>query len=484
MATPKASSSVVEQKAKVGSPAGTLNVPRGTSVPPATQSKGRATQRAVDLTRPRPQRTVASAFNTYAAGPPEELLSERQFRRGELEQAEQSYYGMEPFKPQQFAERRPAFDAQAVSRIMPNLLVMMSLGGRATRINALGMMKAMNAGLKGFQEGNRDAYKQALYDYEQNFQEFSQREKVRREQYDFMRYAAKDGLDVAIRRFDRANAAVGDWNSAAEGNIKLASTLESNIRDAQKHGMELRRIAADTQASNELAALRRAQTAAALNPPAPAGKSPLTADQKNKVFGAGVLLNAVKDAITAMEQHPEDFSTAVNSAFVYSPRITELSGVLSPTVRRSIPSQQRWRNALNIKVVQQAGLSQTVAEMNNQLAAAGTQTLEGRKSGMATIRVTLMRELLDTANLDPSIRPYLESKFGKSIEQELADAEAARMQIDAELRRENTPSGVMRPAVSGVKSFRTEAEAEAAARAGKLKPGDRVTVGGQTGTWR
>lgn len=475
--------SKVESAAKTGSPAGTLNVPRGTSVSPATQSKGRATQRAVAATRPKAQRTVSGAFDVYAAGPPQEMLSERQFRRGELEQAEQSYYGMEPFKPEQFSQRRPMFDSQAVSKMMPNLLVMMSLGGRATRVNALGMMKAMTAGMKGFQEGNQDAYKQAMFDYQQNFQEFAAREKVRREQYDFLRDAAKDGLEVAIRRYDRANAAVGDWDTSAKNNIALASTLESNIRDAQKHGAEMTRIAAQTEAERELANYRRAQTLSELNPPSANAKSPLTADQKNKVFGAGVLLNAVNDAMKAMEQHPEDFSTAVNSAFVYSPRVTELAGVLSPTVRQSIPSQQRWRNALNIKVVQQAGLSQTVAEMNNQLAAAGTQTLEGRKAGMATIRVTLLRELKDTANLDPSIRPYLETKFGKSIEQELAEAEAARMQIDAEIRRQNTPSGVMRPAVSAPKSFRTEAEAEAAFRAGKIRKGDAIVVGGVTGTW-
>ena len=242
MATPKAPKSIVEKAAKVGSPAGTLNVPRGTNVPPATQSKGRATQRAVAATapvRPKVGRTVNEAFNVYAAGPPEELLSERQFRRGELEQAEQSYYGMEPFKPQQFTEQRPAFDAQAVSRMMPNLLVMMSLGGRATRINALGMMKAMSAGLKGFQEGNQDAYKQALFDYEQNYRQFAEREKVRREQYDFMRNAAKDGLELAMRRSERADTAVGDYNAEARSNIGLAATVEQNRREALEAGARI-----------------------------------------------------------------------------------------------------------------------------------------------------------------------------------------------------------------------------------------------------
>lgn len=36
----------------------------------------------------------------------------------------------------------------------------------------------------------------------------------------------------------------------------------------------------------------------------------------------------------------------------------------------------------------------------------------------------------------------------------------------------------------GGKSFSSEGEAEAAARAGKIKPGDKITIGGQTGTWQ
>lgn len=40
------------------------------------------------------------------------------------------------------------------------------------------------------------------------------------------------------------------------------------------------------------------------------------------------------------------------------------------------------------------------------------------------------------------------------------------------------------PPSSGGTSFATEAEATAAAKAGKIRPGDRITVGGKAGTWR
>lgn len=40
------------------------------------------------------------------------------------------------------------------------------------------------------------------------------------------------------------------------------------------------------------------------------------------------------------------------------------------------------------------------------------------------------------------------------------------------------------PAAGGSMSFASEAEATAAAAAGKIKPGDRITIGGRAGTWR
>jgi hypothetical protein len=33
-------------------------------------------------------------------------------------------------------------------------------------------------------------------------------------------------------------------------------------------------------------------------------------------------------------------------------------------------------------------------------------------------------------------------------------------------------------------TFGSEADAAAAAKAGKIKPGDRITINGQTGTWQ
>jgi hypothetical protein len=46
------------------------------------------------------------------------------------------------------------------------------------------------------------------------------------------------------------------------------------------------------------------------------------------------------------------------------------------------------------------------------------------------------------------------------------------------------PAGTPAPGATTRASFASAAEAEAAAKAGKIKPGDRISIGGQAGTWR
>jgi len=214
--------SKVESKAKTGSPAGTITTPPGAGV---------AVRRAVKATAPVGSlAAVNQAGQAVMAGASPELRARQEQARTGVESALTAYEGVGTFTPQQFTQSRPMFDRKAVARAMPMLTVMAALGGRATRGNALGMMKAMTAMVKGTQQGNEDAYKQALTDYEANYQEFLQREKVRKQIYDLRRDAAKDGLDVAQARQTMADNAVNDSSKEAMTNLNVAMTL-ANARD-------------------------------------------------------------------------------------------------------------------------------------------------------------------------------------------------------------------------------------------------------------
>lgn len=71
------------------------------------------------------------------------------------------------------------------------------------------------------------------------------------------------------------------------------------------------------------------------------------------------------------------------------------------------------------------------------------------------------------------------------LEREMKAAEKAPGAVRDQLRRQfNEGSSRIRDRGAKASTFASEAEAEAAAKAGKLKPGDRITINGQTGTWQ
>lgn len=424
----------VTSKAKTGSPAGVVSDPRtAPGVSPGTQSQTRALRRVASITAPRGT-SLSSSLETYRKGTPEPLLSQRQFFREELGRAEEEYYGAAPFEERTFAQQRPEFDRKAVTRVMPMLMVMTALGGSRTKISALGMMKALGSGIKGLQEGNDKAYKQALFDYQQNYKEFQDREAARRRQYDLLREAKKDGLQLAQTRAKDADKAVDDYNEEVAADIKMQLTLDQNRRALEKHNADI--------------SLTRAQADAAIAKPKEK-KSFLTAEQVNKTMLATRLLNDVNNALDVMEKRPQDFSTTINAAYTWSPKATELASALtvgplakqSAAVKAAIPSQQAWRRALNTQVVQNAGLSQTVAEMNSQLAAFGSQTLEARKSGMARVRLSLLQDLKDKSELSDDLKAALEAKIGMPLSQAVDLARKEVDRIEAEVRGEAPVGG-------------------------------------------
>lgn len=410
-------------------PAGVVtSSPVGPSVSPGKQSQTRSLQRAISATSGRRSLSNLPALvREYEMGAPEQLLSDRQARRRELDVAELEYGSVGEFRPKQFEETRPVFSSRNVTKAMPLLLVMSTLGGKRTKGNALGMMKAMTAGMKGLQEGNDKGYKQALFDYESNFKEFQQREEVRRQQYDILKNAAKDGLQLARTRYSDSLKAVDDWESKLLDDMKTAITLAKTNQDFIKTNLEIKKL----QSASEQ----------------PKGKKRdfLTAETVNKTMGFVTLLNDVNAALDVMDKRPQDFTTAINAAYVWSPKGTELFSAVggpfknqSSAVRQALPSQQTWRRALNTQVVQNAGLSQTVAEMTSQLAAFGSQTLEARKSGMARVRLSLLRDLKAKAALSDAFRDALEEGIGMPIDVALENAKLDLARVESQIRGEDT----------------------------------------------
>lgn len=226
----------ITRSAKIGSPSAVLTVPRGTTVSPGTQSRTRALQTVLAKTRAPTLGTPASQFALLQAGPPLALTGAYETAQQGVQQAEEAYYGMAPFQEQMFTQVRPKFDSQAVTRMIPSIMAIAALGGQASRGNALGMLRGLTASIKGAQEGNRDAYEQALADYQMNYNEFAAREAVRRRQYDVLKNAARDGYERALNRSNLAAQAINDWNESASKNLQLVTTYASNTQKLLRQG--------------------------------------------------------------------------------------------------------------------------------------------------------------------------------------------------------------------------------------------------------
>lgn len=427
------------ERAKTGSPAGVVADPRtAPSVSPGQQSTTRAMQRAVSATAGKG--TLSRLGGTLSQ---RQFMQQQMAERGRLEaesgvarqaleEAETAYAQMEPFQEQTFGRSRPEFDRQAVTRVMPMLLTLTALGGKFTKINALGMMKALDSGIKGIQEGNERAYKQALFDYQQNYKEFQERQEVARRQYDLLREAKKDGIAAAKSRYERSRAAVDDLNKSTTDDFNLATTFESNARDVIKFNKDMRLLDAQIAETEAKAAEKSAE-----------GKGlKLTADMINKTIQGADLLGTFDLALNAMELRPKSFSPGINMAFVTSPKLAELGALtgFGDIDQQAIADQQLWRAGLNFQVLINAGMSQTVAEMNNQLAAFGSATLEARRAGMMGAKLRLLEGLRNRSLANRDLRQHVEGVLGKTIDEAIAETSAKYQGLANQARLQSKPS--------------------------------------------
>lgn len=458
----------VTSKAKTGSPAGVVSDPRtAPGVSPGTQSSARALRRAISVATPTLGKSLAQDVETYRRGPPEELKSQRQYFREELGRAEEEYYGMETFKPSEFEGKRPEFDRKAVTRVMPMLMVMTALGGSRTKISALGMMKALDSGIKGLQEGNDKAYKQALFDYQQNFKEFQNREAVRRAQYDLLKEAKRDGLQLALQRKADADKAVDDYNAEAASNINLQATLAKNARDLEQHNIDmatkLRKLLSPAEDGIEYPKSAYQQ---------------IDAKSQKELDQAVSLYNTFKEGAETATRlgAKESMQEAIGRTFF--PVLMQMGVLAQYDSTKNIKTQEQMIDALDNAKVQQivadlirrnAGLSQTAKEIENVRNYVGTNKIM-QADAFYRLQSAIAKDMEFFSRRSRAHAAAFTDVF------QVPNAVGLRTETER-LAAEYRKSLGGKPAPK-TKVFRTMAEAEAAFNAGMIKSGDVIVVGG------
>lgn len=415
------------------SPRGALTDPRTkVKVPTSVRTRGAATQRAVAATTggPRLGTSLAQDLAAYRAGPPQEMLSQRQYAREQRQTAEEKYYGMERYRAGEFTEEAPKFDPMAVQRMMPSLMVVSLLGGSLSKLNALTQMKALNAAVEGYNQGNVDAHKRAMADWRQAYSEFQEREAARREQYQIDREARKDGLQMALNRQADADKAVNDYEQGTANNINMQLALNNERRAAERHAEDLLVKEATRNAKGK--------------------KSTLGQKQRDAVLESTVMIDLIDGTLNKMETNPEYYTTPFNIAYETAPRTTEIYAAKTGKTKQ-LAAQQQWRSIINYRIRAEAGLSQTKQEMDNQIKTAGTATLEGKRSGLLNAKLVMLTRLAEMAESDDDLKERLVNRLGMSPRE--AVQQVAR-QLGGE-QKPTAPAGGARKTKSGV-SYQVE----------------------------
>ena len=382
--------------------------------------------------------------------------------------------------------------------------------GTGGKQNAMQAMHAMNGMLEGHQKGRADLFKEEQVKFDKNFKALQQKanfletelkhslEEFNRDKRaaderagaafaaagaDFMKtYAEKNGLVAA---YERAKEVRKSLDKAIEGERlrkeRIDDKVDAEQRAASQREFERRQRVLDREQEMRLAAQLRAE-----------GKSEKVTQQTMMAQRAVNALGGVASAVEAIKELPTGTTTGV------MPNLQTKDGMTNyvrNTIGRKVSSREAdMMNTLftglgrNLAAIEASGAASGLSELSKQMAS-GTYINSGTDD---PYKVAL--KLADVRRIAvENIRPAIESGLMPKGQAEVASKLVERIEkaipysvndvIKAAGGGRQTIGEVTESKVKGGKSYRSEAEAEAAFKAGTLKAGDKVTIDGVSGTW-
>jgi len=133
----------------------------------------------------------------------------------------------------------PQPDANPLQRMAP-LLILAALGGKATKLNANAMLGATTGIVQGYLAGDRQKFDDATKLYEQNYQQFKDRQAAIEKTYGLLRDSYKDQIDGDMRAFALAHQMHDDAINVDQNTLNMrqhwndtVAALDKNYRDEQ-----------------------------------------------------------------------------------------------------------------------------------------------------------------------------------------------------------------------------------------------------------
>jgi len=382
--------------------------------------------------------------------------------------------------------------------------------GTGGKQNAVQAMYAMNGMLEGHQKGRSDLFRQEQIKFDKNFkalqqkatfletelrhslEEFTQDKRAADERAsaafaaagaDFMKiYAEKNGLVAA---YERAKEVRKSLDKAVEGERLRQERIEdktnAEVRAQTMRKDEQRQRVLDREQEMRLAAQLRSE-----------GKSEKITQQTMMAQRAVNSLGGVASALESIKELPAGTTTGI------LPNLQTKDGMINyfrNTIGRKISTKEaEMLNTLftgvgrNLASIEASGAATGLSELSKQMQS-GVYINSGVDDDYkVAIKLADIRRIA-TENIRPAIdsglMPVKQAETALKLVQRI-EAAIPFDTIDV-IRAANpgkrTIGQATESAVKGGKSYKTEAEAEAAFKAGTLKTGEKVNIGGVSGTW-
>jgi hypothetical protein len=382
--------------------------------------------------------------------------------------------------------------------------------GTGGKQNAVQAMYAMNGMLEGHQKGRSDLFKQEQVKFEKNFkalqqkatfletelrhslEEFTRDKRAADERAsaafasagaDFMKiYAEKNGLVAA---YERAKEVRKSLDKAIEGERlrkeRIEDKTDAEVRAQTMRKDEQRQRVLDREQEMRLAAQLRAE-----------GKSERITQQTMMAQRAVNSLGGVASAVESIKELPAGTTTGM------LPNLQTKDGMMNyvrNTVGRKIASREaEMLNTLftgvgrNLASIEASGAATGLSELSKQMQS-GTYINSGTDDPYkVALKLADIRRIA-VENIRPAIDSGLMPKGQAETALKLVERIEAAIPfttidvVRAANSGKQTIGQATETVVRGGKSYKSEAEAEAAFKAGTLKAGEKVNIGGVSGTW-
>ena len=371
--------------------------------------------------------------------------------------------------------------------------------GTGGKQNAMQAMHAMNGMLEGHQKGRADLFKEEQVKFDKNVKALQQKAtfletELRHSLEDFNtdkrasdeRAAAafaQTGADF-MKTYAEKNGLVATYERAKE----IRKSLDKKI-DSERLRKERNEDRASNERQRTLDREQEIRLAAQLRQE---GKSEKVTQQTMMAQRAVNALGGVASAVEGIMELPAGTTTGVLPNLQTKDGMTNY--VRNTIGRKIAPKEADMMNTLftglgrNLAAIEASGAASGLSELSKQMSNgtyinAGTDDPYKIALKLADIRriaVENIRPAIDSG-LMPKGQAETAAKLVERIERTIPFT--TNDVIRAAGGGKQTIGEVTEAKVKGGKSYKSEAEAEAAFKAGTLKAGDKVTIDGVSGTW-